>query len=326
MYDLLVCMARSGRNSPTQEFDSYGGADLSPEELEAANAERSPSEQLSTTPRCGARVAAPSTKGIPQDEALQLQTLRRVARDQGLTKSDLGHPDYTPPDEPLPPPATCKQPAGYGTPHLGFGYCKFHGGNTAAGRKAGAKAAGRALIATHRQELVNAERFAGHRDSPENDITPEMALLEEVRRSVAMVRWIEERIGMWDVPSLSELDDSPSKGGGSPGLGGLPELMTETIKGTPMATDAHSWLILYREERAHMIKVSKLAIDSGVQERMVKIAEQQGQMLTVAIRAVLHALNLTQDQQTLVPTIVPEILRQVATATPQITVNGEVVS
>lgn len=35
---------------------------------------------------------------------------------------------------------TCSQPAGLGTDHLGHGHCKFHGGATPNGEKAGAKA------------------------------------------------------------------------------------------------------------------------------------------------------------------------------------------
>ena len=34
---------------------------------------------------------------------------------------------------------TCSQPAGYGTPHLGIGRCKFHGGASPNGIKAAAK-------------------------------------------------------------------------------------------------------------------------------------------------------------------------------------------
>ncbi len=324
----MANMARSASIPPRSQLGStYDVADMSPEEIAEANRDRSPSEQLSTTPRCGARVSH-SGPPLPKDQAAALQKARAEARSNGIKRSDPRHPDYQDPSAPLPPQANCKQPAGYGTDHPGFGYCKFHGGNTPAGKKAGAKAVGRALIATHRAEIINAERTGGHREDPYNNITPEEALLEEVRRSVAMVRWMEERIGMWELPSLSELTDNPSAGGGemetADGLGGLPKLMAETMKGTPLATDAHSWLILYREERGHMIRVSKLAIDSGIQERMVRIAEQQGQMLTIAIKAVLASLNLTPEQMLQVPTIVPDILRQVAT-NQQITVNGELV-
>jgi len=313
-------MARTRSIPPRTPLEStYDVASMSAEEIAEANKDRSPSEHLSTTPRCGARVSH-SGPPLPPDEAERLKVARALARKNKVARSDPRHPDYVDPATPLPEPALCRQPAGYGTDHPGFGYCKFHGGNTPAGKKAGAKAYGRSLIATHRQEIINAERMGGHRDSQENQVTPEQALLEEVRRSVAMVRWIEERIGMWDIVDLSELTDNP-RGGGDP----LPALMTETFKGTPMATDIHSWLILYREERGHMIRVSKLAIDSGIQERMVRIAEQQGQMLTLAIKAVLHALHLSEAQMLQVPTLVPEILRQVASGAPSITINGEVI-
>lgn len=323
---LQSSMARKHSVPPTSRMTStFDSASMSADEIAAANLERSPSEQLTTTPRCGARVTNVRPSLTPE-QAADIKERRAAARAEGIPRTDPRHPDYHDPTLPLPEPGSCKQPAGYGTDHVGFGYCKFHGGNTPAGKKAGAKAAGRALIAQHRQEIINAERAGGHREAPQNQITPELALLEEVRRSVAMVRWIEERIGMWNIADLSELEDRPSGGGGELDLAGLPALTTETFKGTPMATDAHSWLILYREERGHMIRVSKLAIDSGIQERMVRIAEQQGQMLTLAIRAVLTSLNLTPTQADMVPTIVPEILRQVASGLPQITVNGEVVA
>lgn len=282
-------MTRAKARKPeTQVKSGYAAARLTEEERTAANLERSPSEQLTTTPKCGARLAT-----------------------------------QPPPEEwdPANGPKTCTQPAGYGTPHTGYGYCKFHGGNTAAGRKSGAKKQVQELIDKRKEELA---RFGGHRDDPTiKDITPHEVLLEEVRRSVAMVRWIEERIGNWNIISIEDLRDLPTNARDKD-LAGLPALQTETFKGTPTATDAHSWLILYREERGHMIRVTKLAIDSGVQERMVRIAEQQGEMLTVAIRAILAALNLTDQQMELVPEVVPRILRQVAADPATLTITGEV--
>lgn len=65
-----------------------------------------------------------------------------------------------------------------------------------------------------------------------------------------------------------------------------------------------------------MVKTAKMTIDAGLSTRMVRIAEQQGEMLSTAIRAILDALHLTQDQLTLVPQIVPQILRQVASNQP----------
>lgn len=247
---------------------------------------RSPSQKLSTTPKCGARL---STRGVDQ-----------------VPDADQDR--------------TCKQPAGHGTSHPGFGYCKFHGGNTAAGRKAGAKAMGRAIIQQRRTESA----AFGDRNDPINDITPEQALLEEVRRSVALVRWLEEKISSWQIDT-TPLTDPPTQARAQEikmarGLG-LPALTEETFKGTPYATDAHSWLILYREERDHMVRVSKLTIDAGIAERQVRLAENQGLLLATAINAILRALGLSPEQAAMVPSIVPQVLRQIASGD---TIPGEV--
>lgn len=192
---------------------------------------------------------------------------------------------------------TCEQRAGYGTQHEGFGNCKFHGGNTPAGKKFAARQAGR--------EFIRNVKFGGDRTLPDiSDTTAEEALLEEVRRSVAMVRWLEMKIGEWSD------DDGPEE------RNGLPNLVDETAKGVPATTNEQAWLLLYREERAHMAKTAKMAIDSGIAVRMVRIAESQGQMLADAVRAVLAALNLSPTQAALVPQVVPNILRSVATQQP----------
>lgn len=147
--------------------------------------------------------------------------------------------------------------------------------------------------------------------------------MEEIRRSVAMVRFIEGRIGQWeapdpeivdhpDYPSLPSSPNLHSAASSDPDLGGLPRLQDETLKGTPTITEQHAWLVVYREERQHMVKTAKMTIDAGLSTRMVRIAEQQGEMLSTAIRHILDALSLTQQQQSLVPEIVPQVLRAVA--------------
>lgn len=186
---------------------------------------------------------------------------------------------------------TCTQKAGFGTDHPGYGGCKFHAGLTAAGKKAAARQAGR--------EIIKEVKFGG--DLKITNVTAEQALIEEVQRSTAMVRWLEERIGTWKVGEYT--DD----------LGGLPRLGTVTFKGNPAPTEEAAWLLLYREERAHAAKVAKMCIDAGIAERMVRVAEEQGVMLAQAIRAVLEALNLTPKQARMVPQVVPAILRSLTT-------------
>jgi hypothetical protein len=238
-------------------------AKLTPEEREAINALRPPSERLADPDtRCGARLKPdPNRKG-----------------------------DHT----------TCRNRAGEGTDHPGYGHCKFHGGTTEAGRKSAARSYGRDLIQREKA------RFGGDRNLLDG-ISPEEALLEEVRRSVAMVRFLEDAIAKW------QMEANPDE---HAQVGGLPRLVDETSRGAASFTDEREWLMLYREERKHAAQVSSLAINAGLAERMVRIAEKQGEVMATAIQAILTHLNLTPQQEELVPQIVPTIIRQVASGQP----------
>lgn len=234
----------------------------------------------------------------------------------------------------------CRQRKGMGTDHLGYGNCSSHGGNTQAGVKAAMREMGRDLIQSYKEDFL---RFGGDRRDPSvATLTPEQALLEEVRRSAAMVRFLEERIATWNLSAvdsatieafaaegrrkkttrpdmrekveevLRNLDpDNPD----SPAY--LPALTHVHPKsGLTSYTDAREWLYLYREERGHLARVAKMSIDAGVAQRLVTIAEDQGRILASAIRVILQALNLSPEQASLVPQVVPPVLRAVAADQP----------
>lgn len=234
----------------------------------------------------------------------------------------------------------CGKAKGSGTDHPGYGYCSQHGGNTEAVIKSSMREMGRDLIATYKAQHL---RFGGNRNDPSiASLTPEQALIEEVRRSAAMVRFLEERIAQWNLnPAESAtleafVNYTPYRGRKDPSLkdrieefmqsldpdspdnpNALPALTTvHEHTGVSSFTDAREWLYIYREERKHLASVAKLAIDAGVAQRLVAIAEDQGRMLASAIRLVLGALNLSPEQQQLIPRIVPPILRAVATDAP----------
>lgn len=186
-------------------------------------------------------------------------------------------------------------------------------------------------------------RFGGSRLDPDiASLSPEQALLEEVRRSAAFVRFLEERIGSWNLAPISQatieawaersyqekrkdpslemqIDDIVSAleqdDPDSPVF--LPKLsMINENTGITSFTDAKEWLVLYREERGHLARTAKMCIDAGVAHRLVSLAEDQGRILASAIRAVLEALNLTPNQMAAVPVIVPTVLRAVASDAP----------
>lgn len=235
----------------------------------------------------------------------------------------------------------CKHGKGSGTDHLGYGTCAKHGGNTEAGVKSAMRLMGADLAQTYKRDFL---RFGGDRRDPSiANLTPEQALLEEVRRSAALVRFLEERIAKWNLTptqhaTLEAFANTPKKyrRPDDPGLrtqveevlnslendnpdspNYLPPLTTLHPKtGFTSFTDAREWLYLYREERSHLARVAKMAIDAGVAQRLVSIAEDQGRILASAIRAVLGALGLSPEQAAMVPHIVPPILRAVASDSP----------
>jgi hypothetical protein len=75
----------------------------------------------------------------------------------------------------------CKNPAGYGTTHPGFGKCKRHYGNTPAHQRSGARA------------MIRAEalRICEERGVDPGSVTPELVMIEELARSYAMVNYLE---------------------------------------------------------------------------------------------------------------------------------------
>jgi hypothetical protein len=59
---------------------------------------------------------------------------------------------------------------------------------------------------------------------------------------------------------------------------------------------------------------AKTALDAGVDERRIQVAEDQGMRLANAIRAILDRLDLTEQQRVLVGRVVPEELRRAGQA------------
>jgi hypothetical protein len=91
--------------------------------------------------------------------------------------------------------------------------------------------------------------------------------------------------------------------GASPGLGLYAS--GEAIRGLAL---------LEAQERDRCVRFAKTAHDMGIADQQVKLAEQQGAMLAGVISRVLGRLGLSEQQQALIATVVPEELRAVAVA------------
>lgn len=183
----------------------------------------------------------------------------------------------------------CQRPAGWGTDHPGAGTCKLHGGSTPNHRAA-------ARIELARRDVVT---FGLPRD-----IGPAAALLEEVHRTAGHVSWLQIKVAELDEEDLvwgvvEEVDKQAAEFGG-----------TDTTR----AAKPNVWLTLYQQERKHLAAVAKAAIDAGCNERLVRLAEEQGAVLASAIRAILADLSLTAEQQAMVRDVVPRHLRALSGA------------
>ena len=65
-----------------------------------------------------------------------------------------------------------------------------------------------------------------------------------------------------------------------------------------------------RQAEEQLAKWTTMALRAGIEERKVRLAEEQGALVVGAIQQILDGLNLTKDQLQLVPNIVPAALRQ----------------
>ncbi len=178
----------------------------------------------------------------------------------------------------------CMLPAGNRTAHPGYGKCSFHGGNTPTLSKAAAYHAGADVIDRMTMSYGYGQPI---------DITPQDALLQEVQRSAGHVFFLQDRISMW------ELTDEDGQ-----------------LRAQP-TEEQEWWMDKYLEERQHLAKVAKMAVDAGVAERRVQLAEQQGQILVAVLNQVFDQIGLTVEQRKKIPVIVPRVIRDATQPKPQ---------
>lgn len=108
------------------------------------------------------------------------------------------------------------------------------------------------------------------------EIDPQDALLEEVHRTAGHIAWCELML------KVAEPDD------------------------------VDRWHRIDLDERQHLARVAKAAIDAGLAERTVRLAEEQGRMVAAVIRAIFDdpELGLTVAQRDIAPSIARRHLLQ----------------
>lgn len=191
----------------------------------------------------------------------------------------------------------CKKPAGAGTDHLGVGACKLHGGSTPSHEKAAATAILEGSIA----ELV-----ARHRPGLER-VDPHVALLEVVGDTWALRR------ALWGLVGGLRAVGAHGYEVGREGQTGDGRLVLEWVPADPGAMwgpdhkgDARPHVLvgmLHEATREHL-QACKLAIDAGIAQRQIELAEGQAEIIAGVLRAmaagVLEQLRVLGGDQVLV--------------------------
>ncbi|WP_203822655.1 hypothetical protein [Paractinoplanes ferrugineus] len=134
------------------------------------------------------------------------------------------------------------------------------------------------------------------------EVDPRDALLEEIYRTAGAVDWLHQQVVKLEAEQVTwgKAEEVEKQAGEFPGVD------------TTHKASVNVWVELWQKERKHLVDVSKAAIAAGLEERKVRLAEQQGAMLAGVIKNILGDLDLTQEQQAKVGTVVPRHLRAVA--------------
>ncbi len=179
-------------------------------------------------------------------------------------------------------PGICLRSAGEGTAHKGYGPCYLHGGT---------------LPEVNKKWIRKMEEDRMATYGLPREVDPHSAVLEEVHRTAGHVAWLFDKI-----QQLGEEVESGSLG-------------DQTLhQFTSMGLKASVWVEMYQTERAHLLRASKSAVDMGVSERQVQLAEEQGRMIAMLLQQFIDSqeIALTAAQRA----IAPKVIRRLLTAMP----------
>jgi hypothetical protein len=181
----------------------------------------------------------------------------------------------------------CQRPAGWGTEHKGYGWCKFHLGNS----PAGISIAARELMMEELKTVMG----------PAMDIDPMEGLLWCVRIAAGEVAY-----ATYQIEQLQEDDAIGSPEQSERKIGGGPTGDYEMT--TKFPVELNVWIRVRQNSTDRLAKYCKMAADAGVEERKISLAETAGDDLALAFRELLDGLNLTAQQAAKAPELIRGVL------------------
>lgn len=141
------------------------------------------------------------------------------------------------------------------------------------------------------------------------DIDPMDALLACVRIAAGEVAYSTYRVGQLRsdeaVGNVVSVKERPLN------LGKEGEHASERVEEvTTDAPNLHIWIRVRDNCLDRLAKFSKMALDAGVAERQVQMAEGMGDTLALHLRKVMDGLNLTAEQEARAPMLVRAMLEE----------------
>lgn len=208
------------------------------------------------------------------------------------------------------PGTPCDKSAGWGTSHPGIGRCKFHGGRAPRAQLAGVVELARRQavimgtpleISPHDAILQCIHIAAGEVQYASERIT-ELDADEAIVQSVTVLERPRKFFGGAEAPSGDEAEEEHEDGTYSSAR--VTEVKTETT------AQLNVWIRVRQAAMDRLVTYSATALKAGIEERRVKIAEQQGQLLAQVIRGILAELGVAEHPQA--PAVVRKHLMLVA--------------
>lgn len=156
-------------------------------------------------------------------------------------------------------------------PIVGGTVCKIHGGGAPQVRAEAARRAGQEALHT-----------AAVTYGLPVDVSPTQALLDEIQWTAGHVAWLRDRVQELEQGELTwgRTEYREGAGGEKDGWSSIER------------AGANVLLELYEKERRHLVAVTTAALSAGIEERRVRLQEEQGVLVAEAIRAMLSDLGL----------------------------------
>jgi hypothetical protein len=175
-----------------------------------------------------------------------------------------------------PPDATCRRPAGWGTDHVGWGSCKFHGGCTPSHTRAIA--------------LKQAGQIQGLFGVPRDDIDEISGLIEELQRSAGLIDSYEAmcaQLGADEVVfGVLTSEETRVEGEGD-------DLTPREVK-TKRGASINTWVRLLNAERDRFTKLCEAMVKLDLERRRVDLGQGHVAALVQVLLSPELALNEEQ--------------------------------